>query len=79
MSFSKKYEERVQKFSFLARQHFKAELYRYIYIVILGKHLSELCWIILMFLDSQWILTQGNIQHKILNWSFLLLFFSTYK
>lgn len=79
MSFSKKYEERVQKFSFLARQHFKAELYRDIYIVILGKHLSELCWIILMFLDSQWILTQGNIQHKILNWSFLLLFFPTYK
>ena len=48
MSLSKKYEERVQKSSFLARQHFKVELYRYIYIVILGKHLSELCWIILM-------------------------------
>ena len=48
MSLSKKYEVRVQKSSFLARQHFKVELYRYIYIVILGKHLSELCWIILM-------------------------------
>ena len=45
---SLKYEERVRKFSFLARHHFQAELYRYIYIVILGKHLSELYWIALM-------------------------------
>ena len=28
------------------RHHFKAELYRYIYIVILGKHLSEICCIV---------------------------------
>ena len=48
MSPSQKYEERVSKFSFLAGHHFKAELYRYIYIVIFGKHLSELYWIILM-------------------------------
>ena len=48
MSLSQKYEERVQKSSFLARHHFKAELYRYIYIVIFGKHLSELYWIALM-------------------------------
>ena len=48
MSLSQKYEERVRKFSFLARHHFKAELYRYIYIVIFGKHLSELYWIVLM-------------------------------
>ena len=34
--------------SFLAR-HFKAELYRYIHIVISGKHLSELYWIVLMY------------------------------
>ena len=40
MSLNQKYEERVRKFSFLARHHFKAELYRYIYnynyIVIFG-------------------------------------------
>ena len=48
MSLSQKYEERVHKFSFLVRHDFKAELYRYIYIVIFGKHLSELYWIVLM-------------------------------
>ena len=48
MSLSQKYEEGVQKFSFLARHHFKAELYRYIYIVTCGKHLSELYCIVLM-------------------------------
>ena len=41
-------EGRVRKNSFLAQHVFKAELYRYIYIVIFGKHLSELYWIILM-------------------------------
>ena len=25
-----------------------------------------------MFLDPQWIVIQGNFQHKILNWSTLL-------
>ena len=45
MSLSQKYEETVRKFSFFA---FKAELYRYIYIVTFGKHLSELYWIVLM-------------------------------
>ena len=45
---SQKYEKIVWKFSFLAQQHFKAELYRYIYTIIFGKHLSELCWIVLM-------------------------------
>ena len=48
MSLSRKYEERARKFYFLARRNFKTELYRYIHIVIFGKHLSELCWIILM-------------------------------
>ena len=50
MSLSQKYEEKVRKFSFLAQfsYYFKSELYRYIYIVIFGKHLSELYWIILM-------------------------------
>ena len=48
MSLSQKYEERVRTFPFLARRHFKAELYRYIYIVIFGKHLSELYWIVSM-------------------------------
>ena len=48
MSLSQKYEERVREFSFLARYHFKAELYRCIYFVIFGKHLSELYWIVLM-------------------------------
>ena len=42
MSLSQKYEERLRKFSFLARYHFKAELYRFIYIAIFSKHLSEL-------------------------------------
>ena len=50
MLLSQKYEERVQKFSFLIRHHFKAQLYCYIYIVIFGKHLSELYWIVLMCL-----------------------------
>ena len=48
MSLSQKYEERVRKLSFLARHHFKAEWYGYIYIVIFGKHLSELYLIVLM-------------------------------
>ena len=48
MSLSQKYEERVRKFSVLVRYHFKAELYSYVYIVIFGKHLSELYWIVLM-------------------------------
>ena len=48
MLLSHKYEERARKFFFLARHHFKAELYRYIYIAIFGKHLSELYWIALM-------------------------------
>ena len=42
ISLSQKYEERVRKFSFLARHHFKAELYRYIHIATFGKHLPEL-------------------------------------
>ena len=42
MSLSQKYEERVRKFSFFAWHHFKAELHRHIYIVVFGKHLSEL-------------------------------------
>ena len=42
MSLNEKYEERVRKFSFFGRCHFKAELSRYIYTVIFGKHLSEL-------------------------------------
>ena len=37
-----------RKFSFLAPQYFKAELYCYVYIVIFGEHLSELYWIVLM-------------------------------
>ena len=48
MSLSQKYEERVRKFSFLARRHFNAELYGYIYIGICGKHLSELYCIVVM-------------------------------
>ena len=49
MSLSRKDEERVRNFSFLARHHFKVELYRYIDVVIFGKHLSELYWIVLMY------------------------------
>ena len=48
MSLSQKYEEGVRKFSFLAQHHFKAELYRYIYIVIFAKPLTELYRIVLM-------------------------------
>ena len=46
MSLSQKYEERVQKFSILARHHFKTD--RYIFVVIFSKHLSNLYWIALM-------------------------------
>ena len=48
MPLSQKYEDTVRKFSFLARCHFNAESYCCIYIVIFGKHLSELYWIVLM-------------------------------
>ena len=73
MSLSQKYEERVRKFSFLARHHFKAELYRYICIVIFGKHLSELYFIVIdVFLYPQCIVSQEDFQHEILNWSALL-------
>ena len=47
MSLSQEYKVRVRKFSFLAWHHFKAELYRYIFIVIFGKHLSQLQLIVL--------------------------------
>ena len=47
MSMSQKYEKRVLNFSFLVQLHFKAELY-YICIIVFGKHLSELYWIVLM-------------------------------
>ena len=50
----------------------KVELYRFIYIVIFGKHLSELYWIVLMFLDPQCIVSQEDLQQKILDWSTLL-------
>ena len=46
ISLSQKYEESVLKITFLARHHFKAELYRYIFFVIFGKQPSELYWII---------------------------------
>ena len=49
MPLNQKYEERMWKFSFLTRLHFIEELYRYIYIVIFGTHLSELYLILLMF------------------------------
>ena len=61
MSLSQKYEERVN-----------AELHRYIYIAIFGKHLSELYWIVLMFLDPQCIVSLEDFQHKILNSSTFL-------
>ena len=48
MPLSRKYEERAQKSFFLRRYHFKAELYRYIYIIIVGKRLSELYWNVLL-------------------------------
>ena len=48
MPLSQKYDERVRKFFFLAHHHFKAELYRYIYVAIFGQHLSELYSSVLM-------------------------------
>ena len=48
MSLNQKYEESGRKFSFFSRHDFKAELYRYIYIVIFEKNLLELYWIVLM-------------------------------
>ena len=45
---SQKFKEGVPKFSFLAHYFLKAELYRYIYIAIFGKHISELYWVVLM-------------------------------
>ena len=56
MSLSQKYEERVHKFPFLARYHIKAELYRYIYVVIFGKHPSELYWILASKLHNKFSL-----------------------
>ena len=50
MSMSQKYEERVRTFSFLARNHFEAELHPYIYIFIFCKHQSGLYCIVLMCL-----------------------------
>ena len=41
MSLSQKSEERVRKFSFLTRHHFKAELYLYIYIIIFGSNICQ--------------------------------------
>ena len=39
MPLSQRYEEKVRKCYFLARQYFKAELCCYIYIIIFGKDL----------------------------------------
>ena len=61
MSMSQKYEGGVRKSSLLARHLFKAELYPYIYIVIFGKHLVELFWSVLMFLDPQCIVSQEDV------------------
>ena len=60
ISLSQKYEESVRKFSFFAQHHFKAELYRYIFIVIFGNHVSELYWIVLMFIDPQHNVSQED-------------------
>ena len=38
-----------RKFPFSRMTYFKTELYRYVYIIIFGKHLSELFWIVLMY------------------------------
>ena len=64
ISLSQKYEERVQKFSFLPRHHFKAEVYRYNYIVIFGKHLSELYLTVLMLLDPPVLLAKRTSNIK---------------
>ena len=71
LSLSQKYEERVRKFSFLAWHYFKVELYCCIYILIFGKYLTT-SGCINVCLDPQCIVSQGNFQHKILNWSTLL-------
>ena len=48
ISLNHKCEKRERIFSFLARHHFKEELYGYTYIVIFGKHPSELYWSVLI-------------------------------
>ena len=41
MSLNQKYEKMAQRIFFVAPHHFKAELCRYVHIIIFGKHLSE--------------------------------------
>ena len=69
-------EKEYRHFLFLVQHHAKVELYCFIYIIIFGKHLSELYWIVLIFLDPQCIATQEDFQHKNLYWSTLPLLLS---
>ena len=63
MSLSQKYEKRLRKFLFLAQHHFKAELYRYIFIVIFGKTSVRIILdSINVFLDLQCIVSQEDFQ-----------------
>ena len=65
---------RVRKFSFLTRHCIKLQLYRYIYIVFFSKSVSELYWIVLIFLDPLGIVIVSleDFQQKILSWSTFL-------
>ena len=60
--------QRVPKLSFLARHHFKEDLYRYIYIVIFVNIIRIILDCINVFLDPQCIVSQEDFQHKTLNW-----------
>ena len=61
MSLRQSYQEREHKFSFLSWHHFKAQLRQCIYIAIFGKNLTELYWIVLIFLDPQCIVSLEGI------------------
>ena len=62
MPLSQKYGEGVRRFSSFAR-YFKAEFYRYIYIFIFAKHLSELHWIVLINFQILNVLLEFSISN----------------
>ena len=73
MSLSEKYEEKVQKFSFLARYQVKTELHHlFIFISFIFTSVKIILDCIIVFLDPQCIVSKEDVQHKVQNWSTLL-------
>ena len=68
-----RFSKYVLPFLNIIHERVKAE-----YIVIFCKHLSELYWIFLLFLDCQSIVSHGDFQHK-MKWLYFFLFDPTYK